>query len=100
MAMEEDDAGGESGAIRAAVRSAKKSARPAKIGEPERRPAAISKKKEKNKERKLRGKAATRIGGSFDKDLGQRRAKEGVRAKKGDIIGGMAKKKGGKRKAK
>lgn len=99
MAMEEDDAGGESAAIRAAVRSAKKSAKPAKIGEPERRPA-ISKKKEKNKERKLRGKAATRIGGSFDKDLGQRRAKEGVRAKRGDVIGGMAKKKGGKRKSK
>jgi len=100
MAMEEDDAGGESGVIRAAVRSAKKAAQPAKIGEPERRPAAISKKREKNKERKLRGKAAARIGGAFDKDLGQRRAKEGVRAKKGDVIGGMGKKKGGKRKAK
>ncbi|KZT74641.1 DEAD-domain-containing protein [Daedalea quercina L-15889] len=100
IAMEEDDAGGESGAIRAAVRSAKKASKPAKIGEPERRPAAISKKREKNKERKLRGKAAARIGGAFDKDHGQRRAKEGVRAKKGDVIGGMGKKKGGKRKAK
>ncbi|TFY69741.1 hypothetical protein EVJ58_g218 [Rhodofomes roseus] len=99
MAMEEDDAGGESGAVRAAVRSAKKAAKPAKIGEPERRPA-ISKKREKNKERKLRGKAAARIGGVFDKDLGQRRVKEGVRAKKGDVIGGMGKKKGGKRRSK
>ncbi|KAI0778172.1 DEAD-domain-containing protein [Trametes elegans] len=96
MAMEEDDAV-ESGAIRAAVRSAKKASRPAKIGEPERRPAS-SKKREKKKF--ARSKSVTKQkSGAFDKDLGQRPAREGVRAKKGDVIGGMGKKKGGKRKA-
>ncbi|KAH9898412.1 DEAD-domain-containing protein [Cubamyces lactineus] len=96
MAMEEDDAA-ESGAIRAAVRSAKKASRPAKIGEPERR-TAPSKKKDKKKA--ARSKTVTKQkGGAFDKDMGQRPVREGVRAKKGDVIGGMGKKKGGKRKA-
>ncbi|KAI0669913.1 DEAD-domain-containing protein [Trametes maxima] len=96
MAMEEDEAP-ESGAIRAAVRSAKKASRPAKIGEPERRPAQ-SKKKDKKKA--ARSKSVTKPkGGAFEKDLGQRPVREGVRAKKGDVIGGMGKKKGGKRKA-
>ncbi|KAL7285300.1 hypothetical protein ACG7TL_000395 [Trametes sanguinea] len=95
MALEEDDAA-ETGAIRAAVRSAKKASRPAKIGEPERRPAQ-SKKKDKKKA--ARSKTVTKQkGSSFEKDLGQRPAREGVRAKKGDVIGGMGKKKGGKRK--
>lgn len=94
--MEEDEPA-ESGAIRAAVRSAKKASRPAKIGEPERRPGA-SKKRDKKKA--ARSKSVTkRKSGAFEKDLGQRPAREGVRAKKGDIIGGMGKKKGGKRKA-
>ncbi|KAI0361642.1 DEAD-domain-containing protein [Trametes cingulata] len=95
MAMEEDDAA-ESGAIRAAVRSAKKASRPAKIGEPERRPAS----KKKDKKKAARSKSVTKQkGGAFEKDLGQRPVREGVRAKKGDVIGGMGKKKGGKRKA-
>ncbi|KAI0335286.1 DEAD-domain-containing protein [Cubamyces sp. BRFM 1775] len=96
MAMEEDDAA-ESGAIRAAVRSAKKASRPAKIGEPERR-TAPSKKKDKKKA--ARSKTVTKQkSGVFEKDMGQRPVREGVRAKKGDVIGGMGKKKGGKRKA-
>ncbi|CDO71552.1 hypothetical protein BN946_scf184911.g22 [Trametes cinnabarina] len=95
MALDEDDAA-ETGAIRAAVRSAKKASRPVKIGEPERRPAQ-SKKKDKKKT--ARSKTVTKLkGSSFEKDLGQRPAREGVRAKKGDVIGGMGKKKGGKRK--
>ncbi|KAI9063051.1 DEAD-domain-containing protein [Trametes sanguinea] len=95
MALEEDDAA-ETGAIRAAVRSAKKASRPVKIGEPERRPAQ-SKKKDKKKA--ARSKTVTKQkGSSFEKDLGQRPAREGVRAKKGDVIGGMGKKRGGKRK--
>lgn len=98
--MEEDDTVEDKGAIRAAVRSAKKAAMPAKIGEPERRTSSLSKKKEKTRERKLRGKASARIGRTFDKDMSQRTAKEGVRAKKGDVIGGMGKKKGGKRRSK
>ncbi|OBZ78997.1 ATP-dependent RNA helicase DRS1 [Grifola frondosa] len=92
MAMEEDDAAGENGAIRAAVRSAKKAARPAKIGEPERR-SLPAKKKSKSK------KVTARAGGAFDKDMGQRTAREGLRAKKGDAIS-MGKKKGAKRKTK
>ncbi|EIW64684.1 DEAD-domain-containing protein [Trametes versicolor FP-101664 SS1] len=97
MAMEDDEDAPESGAIRAAVRSAKKASRPAKIGEPERRPAS-SKKRDKKKA--ARSKTVTkRKGGAFEKDGGQRPAREGVRAKKGDVIGGMGKKKGGKRKA-
>lgn len=88
MANEED--AGETVAIRAAVRSAKKAGRPAKIGEPERRPA-LSKKKEKKAKAKQR--IATR---GFDKDLGQRTAREGVRAKKTDSVG-SGKKSGGKR---
>ncbi|TBU48353.1 DEAD-domain-containing protein [Dichomitus squalens] len=94
MAMEEDAA--ETGAIRAAVRSAKKATRPAKIGEPERRTTSSKKRDKKG----VRSKSKTKSkGGAFDKDLGQRPAREGVRAKKGDVIGGMGKKKGGKRKS-
>lgn len=100
MAMEEDEETGENGAIRAAVRSAKKASKPVKIGQPERKPSSAGKKREKVKEKKKRGKAATRIGGAFDKEMGRRSVKEGVRARKGDIIGGMGKKKGMKRKAK
>lgn len=97
MAMEDDEDAPESGAIRAAVRSAKKASRPAKIGEPERRPASSSKR---DKKKAARSKTVTkRKGGAFEKDGGQRPAREGVRAKKGDVIGGMGKKKGGKRKA-
>ncbi|RDX55875.1 DEAD-domain-containing protein [Lentinus brumalis] len=92
MAMEDDAA--ETGAIRAAVRSAKKASRPAKIGEPERRHTSAKKDKKKKAARSRSAK-----GGAFDKEMGQRTAREGVRAKKGDVIGGMGKKKGGKRKA-
>ncbi|KAI0724541.1 P-loop containing nucleoside triphosphate hydrolase protein [Cerioporus squamosus] len=92
MAMEDDAT--ETGAIRAAVRSAKKASRPAKIGEPERRNTSTKKDKKKKAARSRSAK-----GGAFDKEMGQRAAREGVRAKKGDVIGGMGKKKGGKRKA-
>ena len=96
MAMEEDAE--ETGASRAAVRSAKKASRPAKIGEPERR--AMSSKSKKRDKKAVRAKNVTKSkGGAFDRDLGQRPAREGVRAKKGDVIGGMGKKKGGKRKS-
>lgn len=92
--MEED--ADESGAIKAAIRSAKKTQRPAKIGEKQ---AALpsSKQKSKDKARKIMSRSTS----VFDKDLGQRStsAREGVRAKKGDKIGGMGKK-GGKRKGK
>lgn len=95
MALEDDDDAAETGAIKAAVRSAKKAARPAKIGEPERRQP--SRKAEKKAKTKKIAKSTTK--GGFDKDLSQKSSREGVRAKKGDKIGGMGKK-GGKKKAK
>ncbi len=94
--MEEDDAG-ETGAIKAAVRAAKKSYKPGKIGEPERKvPSKASKKSARKRPTKSTGPGK----GKFDKEMGQRPAREGVRSKKSDIIGGMGKKKGGKRKGK
>lgn len=91
MALEDDDAN-ETGAIKAAVRSAKKASRPAKIGEPERKPA--SRKAEKKAKAKKIMKVTAK--GGFDKDLSQKSSREGVRAKKWDKIGGMGKK-GGKK---
>lgn len=88
--MEED--AGETGAIRAAVRSAKKAIKPAKIGDPERGLPQTKKKARNSKANK----AKSRTGGGFDAEMGQRPVREGVRAKKGDVIGGMGKKKGGK----
>lgn len=90
LAMEEDDGSGDRKAVDAAIRSAKKAARPSKIGIPEKRDAKkASKKKAKRKVTK---------GGNFGSEMGQRGAGktlgEGIRAKKGDTIGGM--KKGGK----
>lgn len=90
----EDDVG-ETGAIRAAVRSAKKAIRPMKIGESQK---SLPQTKKKRADKKSGPKAKSRNGGAFDKEMGQRgtTSGEGVRAKKGDIIGGMGKKKGGK----
>lgn len=95
--MEED--ADESGAIKAAIRSAKKTQRPAKIGEKQ---AVLPSNKQKSKDKaRKQKKIMSRSTSVFDKDLGQRStsAREGVRAKKGDKIGGMGKK-GGKRKGK
>ena len=100
MAMEEDQ--GENGAIKAAIRSAKKTQRPARIGEKQ---PSLPSSKQKSKDKARKSKAISRSTSVFDKDLGQRStstssaAREGVRAKKGDKIGGMGKK-GGKRKGK
>ncbi|KAK1230881.1 nucleolar DEAD-box protein required for synthesis of 60S ribosomal subunit [Marasmius sp. AFHP31] len=89
LAMEEDAEADDGGAMKAAIRSAKKASRPAKLGEPERKaPASKSKSKKRNRSKVSRG------GGSFDKDFGDKASSrhEGVRAKKGDAIGGMGKK--------
>lgn len=95
LAKEEDEEMGDEKVLKAAIRSAKKAARPSKIGIPEKRPSKSSKVKAKKTGRKV-----TRSGGAFERDLGQKVAhNEGVRAKKGDAVGGMGKK-GGKRKAK
>lgn len=92
--MEEDGDDGEDRAVKASIRSAKKAARPAKIGVAERRPTRSKDKK------RSRNKVVSRAGGAFDKDFGQKSGRgEGVRAKKGDAIAGMTRK-GGKRKVK
>lgn len=98
LAKDDDEELGDGGAVNAAIRSAKKASRPAKIGVPEKRPS-----KSKGNSRKSGPKRVTaRAGGAFDRDLGQKAGgggrREGVRAKKGDAVGGMGKKKGGKRK--
>ncbi|KAE9411109.1 DEAD-domain-containing protein [Gymnopus androsaceus JB14] len=97
MARDEDAEIGNEGAMKAAIRSAKKGFQPSKIGEPERRPVKTSKTKEKKK--KSRRNSALGKRGGFERDLGDKASRhEGTRAKKGDIIGGMGKKKGPKRK--
>jgi ATP-dependent RNA helicase DDX27 len=95
MALEADKELGETGAVNAAIRSAKKAARPAKIGIPDHRNVPASKRTKTRK-------GASRTGGNiFDRDLSSKPARgEGVRAKKGDAIGGMGKRKGGKRRDK
>lgn len=89
--MEEDEEMADGGAVKAAIRSAKKSARPKKIGILEK---PVSKTKDK-KPRRTR--VTARTGGAFDRDQGQMVGRgEGVRAKKGDAIGRMGKRGKGK----
>ncbi|EIN13726.1 DEAD-domain-containing protein [Punctularia strigosozonata HHB-11173 SS5] len=96
MAMEEETESGERPAIAASIRSAKKAQRPVKIGEAQ--PKLSDRAREKKAQKK---RAARRRSGGFDQELGQKGSRnEGVRAHKGDKIGGMGKKKGGKRKGK
>lgn len=91
LALEADKELGQTGAVNAAIRSAKKAARPAKIGIP------VPSTSKRTKARK----ATSRAGGAFERDLSSKASRsEGVRAKKGDAIGGMGKHKGGKRKGK
>lgn len=95
MALEADKELGEAGAVNAAIRSAKKAARPAKIGIPDHRNVPVSKRRKTKK-------GVSRTGGNtFDRDLSSKAARgEGVHAKKGDAIGGMGQRKGGKRRDK
>lgn len=98
MTMEDDEELGGIKEIAASIRSAKKSAKPSKIGDPESKPAGKDKKK-KGKKAKVTGTK----GSSFESELGSRKkasTREGVRAKKGDKIGAAHKKGKGKTKAK
>ena len=92
--------------MKAAVRSAKKASRPAKIGVPESRVAKqkprVKEKKKPRSEQLLKGKSGRSM---FDQDMGQKRggvSREGARASSGDAIKGLNGKKvaGGKGKAK
>ena len=74
--MDEDKELGDNKSLNAAIRSAKKAARPAKIGVPERKDSKSPKKKRK-----------VRSGNTFDSDFGQKsKSREGVRSKKGDAV--------------
>jgi ATP-dependent RNA helicase DDX27 len=98
MAMEDINETGNSGELNAAIRSAKKAARPAKIGISV--PLAALSSQGKSKVKKSGKKLTTRTSSGFDRELGQIPGRgEGTRAKKGDAIGGMGKKVG-KRKGK
>lgn len=91
LALEEDAA--ETGAIKAAVRSAKKAGRPAKIGMPE--PRAPQKSKLKKKEGSRKKTKMTGGKSIFGQDMGdKKKAKmtEGARAQKGDRIKGLGNK--------
>lgn len=94
MTMEEDNELGDNKSLNAAIRSAKKAARPAKIGVPERKDSKSPKKKRK---------VSVRSGNTFDSDFGQKSKSrgEGVRSKKGDTVKlgktGGKKAKGGKK---
>ncbi|RXW22932.1 hypothetical protein EST38_g2903 [Candolleomyces aberdarensis] len=97
MAMEEDREAGTEKAINAAIRSAKKAARPSKIGHVA-KPSAPSKARGGKP-----GALSTRSGkkGAFDTDFGSRaKHQEGVRAVKGSKpnLNKKMKSKGGKRK--
>ncbi|TFY71055.1 hypothetical protein EVG20_g1953 [Dentipellis fragilis] len=95
LALEEDENSNDRKAVDAAIRSVKKASKPARIGEPEKRDSKRSNASQKRRKSKSSGKPS----GAFERDMGQRSAGgEGVRAKRGDVIGGM--KKGGKRKGK
>lgn len=76
--MEEDEAAGDKGALNAAIRSAKKSAKPLKIGAEVK---SVQRQKIKPKSKNL----LSRRGDAFQDDLGQKiRRSEGFRAKKTD----------------
>ena len=80
MAREADEELGDNKSLNAAIRSAKKAARPAKIGVPERKDSKPPKKR----------KVSARSGNAFDSDFGQkskgREAKKGREVKKGDAV--------------
>lgn len=86
LTAEVDQAIGDTGAVGAAIRSAKKNARPRKIGLPEQnsKPRKTARSRSKS--------AGAKTG--FDRDLGQRGQHEGIRAKKGDKIGRPGKRRG------
>ncbi|KAJ7103512.1 DEAD-domain-containing protein [Mycena belliarum] len=93
LAKEEDEEFGDDKAMKAAIRSAKKSVRPAKIG------VQVPRQPTKKASRSSRKKLSARTGGAFERDLGQKGSSgEGVRSKKGDAVGRLGKKVGKRKK--
>jgi ATP-dependent RNA helicase DDX27 len=90
MAMEVDKEIGDNANLNAAIRSAKKAAKPGKIG------MALSNGSQLKHGPKSKARSST--ASKFEQDLSTRSARsEGIRAKKGDAVGGMGKRKNGKR---
>ncbi|KIK83138.1 hypothetical protein PAXRUDRAFT_35494 [Paxillus rubicundulus Ve08.2h10] len=86
IALEADKESGDSKVLNAAIRSAKKAARPGKMSNP---PSKSSTQKSK---------VTSQTKSAFELDLSGKWGRgEGIRAKKGDAIGGMGKRKGGRR---
>lgn len=89
--MELDKEVGDNAGLNAAIRSAKKAAKPGKIGQ------TLSKGPVRLKHGS-KSKAKSRTLSTFEEDLSVRKAgREGIRAKKGDAVGGMGKRKDRKR---
>jgi len=81
MLIDEDKKIGDYKSVDAAIRSAKKAARPSKIGVPE--------KGQVNRNKKPKQRRDSRIRGAFDKDFDQRAGgREGLRAKREVLTNG------------
>ncbi|KAL5534195.1 DRS1 [Sanghuangporus baumii] len=99
LALQED--AGETASVRAAVRNAKKSSRPTKIGLPESRKQKPGKAKSAEKKKRKVGRVTGKQG-VFEREMGEKRkshVSEGVRSSKADRIGAIGRK-GSKNKAK
>jgi ATP-dependent RNA helicase DDX27 len=93
LAREDDEELGDSRTTAASIRSAKKSLRPTKMGEPEAPRFIRVKDKRKNPTRPSKTKVSKGVG--FIQEVGGKRQtaslREGARAKKGDAIAGVKK---------
>ena len=97
MAKEMDEELGDAGATNASIRQAKKAARPGKIGEAQPPPPPGNKGRSKAK-RKAVGRLTSSKLGAFKSELGEKRpsgavSREGMRARKGDVVSLSAKNK-------
>ncbi|KAL4069605.1 P-loop containing nucleoside triphosphate hydrolase protein [Scleroderma yunnanense] len=91
MAIEAEKEPGQKGAIDAAIRSAKRQARPGKVGKIQTKNTTLVGQRKTSK-------VSSRTGSVFNRDLSAKKnTREGIRAKKGDAIGSMGRGKGGKR---
>ncbi|KAN0100637.1 P-loop containing nucleoside triphosphate hydrolase protein [Tylopilus felleus] len=91
MAIELDKETGGNAGLDAAIRSAKKAARPGKI-------RTTLSKEPSGPKHSSKTKTKSGAGSTFEQDLSARKTRsEGIKAKKGDAVGGMGKRKNGKR---
>ncbi|PPR05356.1 hypothetical protein CVT24_007970 [Panaeolus cyanescens] len=81
MAMDDDEELNDRRSLNSAIRSAKKAARPTKIGLPEPKKISKSAKKKKSSAKKVK------LGSAFERDMSQKSgSREGIRAKKTDKV--------------